>query len=119
MVREGGGCIVFDVNLYGFCRYVRRRLEVLGFRVYCFSSIHEAVLRFLGDMGCIVVTVDVYGARGPGPKVKLPYTIRAQSGRLKRRLYEEWWTLLARCLHEMRTREVRVCDARRWVNTPV
>ena len=94
-------CIAFDAMLYGFCRWVRHRLELLGFTVYCFSSVHEAMLTLLKDK-CIIVTLDTaYASRGTGLKVKLPYRMRANSGKLKRRFYEEWWTMLMRQLAEI------------------
>ena len=94
-------CIVFDQMLYGFCRYVKHRLELLGFRVYCFSNIHEAALTMLKDR-CIVVTLDTaYASRGTGRKIKLPYKMTTQTGKPKRRFYEEWWTMLMRKLAEI------------------
>ncbi len=94
-------CIVFDQMLHGFCRYVKHRLELLGFTVYCFSNIHETMLTMLKDK-CIIVTLDAaYASRGTGLKVKLPYKMRSASGKLKRRFYEEWWTMLMKWLAEI------------------
>ena len=96
--------LVFDYSVRGFCEWARRRLELLGFRVVCRAGIqfHDPLLVDYSErVGAVLVTTDKGLAARYGRSILLPMPPRTRRGEPKRRFYEEWWTLLARGLHEL------------------
>ena len=99
--------IVCDASVVGFCKYVANRLRALGFEVVlCHEKMSDySVLELAKRLNAIILTADRdFKFMGYDKVIILPKGVglRTQTGKLKRRFYEEWWTLFCKELHKLR-----------------
>ena len=100
--------LVPDVHVVHFLRWCERRLRAVGCTVLyppkSYMRVDEFLLKFAIENDAYIVTLDEdFLLLAPERTILLPAGNKFR--KVKRRTYEEWWTILCRKIHEIRSGE--------------